>query len=265
MVAAMSARTLRSHALAATIAVGCGGSSGEVAVAAPLPGPTPELAAPAQPRKVVVVPPPVDSAAQPPPRTACRAVAHIGDSTSTGMLSVDVIPDPAQRLDRQYARVGVEQFVPDNAGGRSLEEHRKTSRNGVMVAEELRAGGFRGCWVIGLGTNDAANAAKDPSVPPAQRIANMMAVIGDDPVLWIDVATRKQDGYWATTNMQGWNDALAATLARWPNARVYQWTADVQDGWYTKDGIHFTATGYIERARLVADALRAAFPDDAPR
>jgi len=261
MVAPMSARASLSQILATTLAVGCGGSSGHGQVVA-APAPDPLVAPTPAPRRVVVVPPPP---AEPAVRTACRAVAHIGDSTSTGMLSVDVIPDPAERLDRQYARVGVEQFVPDNAGGRSLEEHRKTSRNGVMVAEELRAAGFRGCWVIGLGTNDAANAAKDPSVPPAQRIANMMAVIGDDPVMWIDVATRKQDGYWATTNMQSWNDALAATLPRWPNARVYHWTADVQDGWYTRDGIHFTATGYIERARLVADALRAAFPDDAPR
>lgn len=246
--------------LAGILGLGCGPAQDPEAHAPDEPAAVQPavVAAPVKERKVVVIQPPSD-------RTACRAVAHIGDSTSTGMMSEVAIPDPALRLDRQYARVGVERFVPDNAGGRSLEEHRKTSKNGVMVAEEIRASGFRGCWVIGLGTNDAANHAKDPSISPAQRIANMMAVIGDEPALWIDVDTRRHDGYWAQAYMKGWNEALAAVLPRYPNARIYQWTADVRDEWFASDGIHYTPAGYAARARLVAEALRATFPDDAPR
>ena len=39
-------------------------------------------------------------------RTSCRAVIHIGDSTSEGLVSSDYLPDPALRIEAQYARVG---------------------------------------------------------------------------------------------------------------------------------------------------------------
>lgn len=210
------------------------------------------------------VPVPIPEAKPPATATGCRSVAHIGDSTSTGAMSEQYIPDPALRLDQQYARVGVEQFVPELLGGRSIVEHRASNKNGFMVASDLRAAGFVGCWVIALGTNDAANSAKDSTVEPPQRIERMMSVIGEDPVLWVDVATRTQTGYWAEANMHRWNEALVATLARYPNARIYRWSDDVQDDWYVRDGIHFTSAGYRARARLIADALVAAFPADAP-
>ena len=38
-------------------------------------------------------------------RTSCTAVVHIGDSTSVGLMAP--LNDPAERIDAQYARVGV--------------------------------------------------------------------------------------------------------------------------------------------------------------
>lgn len=242
---------------------GCGASSEQARAPELHP---PRVEAPAPPRAPAEGPAPASPVsaepgpgATPPGTTACRSVAHIGDSTSTGTMNPVYIHDPERRLDRQYARVGVEQLVLENFGGRSLVEHRK-SPNGVMVASDLRARGFAGCWVIGLGTNDAANAAKDPTVPPVTRIERMMAVIGEEPVLWIDAATRTQEGYWAEANMRRWNEDLAATLARFPNARIYRWSAEVLDEWFVSDGIHYTSAGYAARAERVADALAAAFP-----
>lgn len=248
---------------------GCGAGSEQARTPA-TPTPRPVTAEPPAP---VVTPPakaPVDEAparAEPADpralRTMCWSVAHIGDSTSTGSMSENYVRDPEARLDRQYARVGVENLVIEHAGGRSMVEHRK-QKNGVMVATELRERGFQGCWVIGLGTNDAANATKDPSVPPAKRIERMMAVIGDEPVLWIDVATRVEEGYWASDNMRRWNEELEAALVGRPNARIYRWSEEVQDEWYVRDGIHFSSAGYAARARLVADALARAFPAERP-
>lgn len=214
---------------------------------------------PATPRPTT---PRVQNTAAAPRTTACRHVAHIGDSTSTGTMNDKVIRDPELRLDRRYASVGVEAVVVENFGGRSLIEHRPENENGLMVANRLRAAGFRGCWVIGLGTNDAANVAKDPSIGPPERIARMMEIIGDEPVLWVDATTRRRDGYWAAHNMQVWNRDLEATLARYPNASVYAWSAEMQDEWYNKDGIHYNVAGYTARAERIPRALAAAFPGE---
>jgi hypothetical protein len=193
-------------------------------------------------------------------RTGCRAVAHIGDSTSVGMTSPAVIRDANKRLDARYAGVGVATSLLEVSGGRSIVERLPNQQNGFEVATRLRAGGFRGCWVIALGTCDAANVAKGSRVTRVQRIERMMSVIGSDPVLWVDVGTAVADGVWANRHMQAWNQDLAATLARHPNARIFRATAQMQPSWYASDGIHYTAAGSTARASQVANALAATFP-----
>jgi hypothetical protein len=216
--------------------------------------------APAESAQVTQAPPLFVDRASSRGSTSCRAVAHIGDSTSTGMMKAYYVPDPDHRLDAQLARVGVEQAELELFGGRSMVEHRAKHENGIMVAERLREAGFAGCWVIALGTNDAANVARASNVDRVERIERMMAIIGDEPVLWVDAVTRTEQGYWAAANMQVWNDELATTLSRYPNARIYRWSQDIQDEWFVKDGIHYNSEGYTARAQMVADALAAAFP-----
>lgn len=195
-----------------------------------------------------------------PPTTSCRVVAHIGDSTSTGSMKEAYVRDPDKRLDAQLSRIGVNEAYLELMGGRSLVEHRAGNENGVMVAERLRAAGFEGCWIVALGTNDAANVAKHPKIDRVERIERMMRVIGDDPVMWVDAVTTTQKGYWAAFNMQLWNDDLATTLSRYPNARIYRWSEDIEEEWWAKDGIHYNSKGYTARAQYVAEALAAAFP-----
>ena len=246
-------------------------AGGAVAVAeAPAPAPAAPVTEPADAPEPTPTPAPrptwrpnpakVVSAEEAAAATACTAVAHIGDSTSTGMMSEKYVRDPERRLDRRYAAVGVEELRLELFGGRSLIEHRAGNENGLMVAERLRAAGFNGCWVIGLGTNDAANVAKDQTIAPAERIARMMRIIGDAPVLWIDAVTRRSDGYWAQENMAAWNAELAAALAGHPNARIYRWSAEIRDEWFVGDGIHYSSAGYAARAERVARALASAFP-----
>src|SRR5580704_5488646 len=55
-----------------------------------------------------------------PLRTSCTSVAHIGDSTSVGMVSATWLPNPAQRLAAQYGDVGVTHALIDASGGRSI-------------------------------------------------------------------------------------------------------------------------------------------------
>lgn len=258
----MATRVHTSVVAMALLGGGCG--PGHEAPPPALPRPPEPASAPARP-----TPAPAETAPErhvqedtkeAAPRTFCKSVAHLGDSTSTGMMSPNYVRDPAQRLDAQYARVGVERLELDHVGGRSLVEHSKRQQNGVQAAAALRERGFAGCWVVALGTNDAANAAKDPTVPPPRRVERLMAVIGEEPVLWIDAATRATAGYWAEANMLRWNEDLTATLRAYPNARLYRWSEHVRDEWYVSDGIHFTSAGYTARAAMVADALAAAFP-----
>ena len=58
-----------------------------------------------------------------------------------------------------------------------------------------------------------------------------------------------------------WDNALIQACASYPNMRVYDWAAAVKDSWFISDGIRFTSAGYAARARMIANALAAAFPD----
>jgi hypothetical protein len=193
-------------------------------------------------------------------RTACTAVVHIGDSTSVGLLSPDSIADPAQRLDAQYARIGVIDFRAEVSGARSIVEALSGQENAEQVALRQRASGFHGCWVVAVGTNDAANIGTGSGVPAAERIDRMMAVIGYDPVLWVDAVTRTGTGAWAEPNMDAWNQALAAARSRYPNIEIYDWATVARPAWFQRDGIHYTSAGSVERARLIADALADTYP-----
>jgi hypothetical protein len=187
-------------------------------------------------------------------------VVHIGDSTSDGLISPDYLPNPRQRIAAQYARVGVTTFIPEISGARSIIETYKGNPNASTVAQQLIQQGFRGCWVLALGTNDTADVAVGSSVGLAARISQMMALIGNQPVMWVNVRSLLGAGPYAESNMLAWNDALLQACASYPNMRVYDWAAAVKDRWFISDGIHFTSAGYAARARLIASALAAAFP-----
>src|SRR5436190_7860597 len=85
-------------------------------------------------------------------RTSCKAVMHIGDSLTVGMMGTGMIPDPELRLDAQYRAVGVEDVRGDGKVGRTIHEVSNEQTPGVEVAKQARADGFKGCWVVELGT-----------------------------------------------------------------------------------------------------------------
>ncbi len=193
-------------------------------------------------------------------RTSCRAVAHIGDSTSEGMISPDYLPDPHQRLAAQYARVGVAVVRFEISGARSIVETYQGHPNAWMVARDLIRHGYHGCWVLALGTNDTANVAVGSAVTMAARIRLMMSVTRGQPVMWVNVRSLLASGPYAESNMIHWNQALQQACARYPNMRVYDWAAAARRGWFIGDGIHYTSAGYAARAHLIANALASAFP-----
>jgi hypothetical protein len=199
-------------------------------------------------------------AAEPRPRTSCHAVVHIGDSTSDGLISPDYLPDAAQRIPAQYHDVGVSRVIPEISGARSIVEILPGQVNGYNVARTLYAGGYRGCWVIALGTNDTANVAVGSSVGLMTRIEQMMSVAHGEPVMWVNVKSLVASGPYSEADMRLWNAALMRACARYPNMAVFNWAAVVRDSWFISDGIHYTSAGYAARGRLIATALALAFP-----
>jgi lysophospholipase L1-like esterase len=230
-----------------------------IAAAGAQPPPSPAAAASHKPRSSATSSP-QPATASGPLRSECRAVVHIGDSTSDGLISPDYLPNPRKRIGAQYARVGVAKFIPEISGGTSVVETATGGPNAYQVAQQLVRDGYRGCWVLALGTNDTADVAIGSNTGRAARISEMMAVIGRQPVLWVNVKSLMASGPYAESEMQLWDAALLRACARYPNMRVYDWAAVVKNRWFIADGVHFTSAGYAARARLIARALAAAFP-----
>jgi peptidoglycan/LPS O-acetylase OafA/YrhL len=195
-----------------------------------------------------------------PLRTSCSEVAHLGDSTSESLVSPDYLPDPTQRLAAQYARVGVGRSVMEIVGANSIVETLPGDQDGYQIAQGLVAQGFHGCWVIALGTNDTADVYVGSSVGLAARIRRMMSVIGNEPVLWVNVKSLLSSGPYSETDMEDWDNALLAACSSYPNMRVFNWAAMAQPQWFISDGIHYTSAGSAARAAAIADALATAFP-----
>jgi hypothetical protein len=198
------------------------------------------------------------------PGTSCRRVADIGDSTSVGLVSPLDLPDPAQRLPAQYRDVGVRHSWIDASGGRSMVEEMPGQANGYDTARTMVSGGFRGCWVIALGTNDTADVSAGSNVGRTARIQELMSVARGAPVMWVNVKTLDPSGPWSEAGMQLWNDALVRACHQYPNLRVFDWASAARDGWFGSDGIHYTPAGYAARAHLIARALARAFPRSGP-
>ncbi|WP_279101294.1 SGNH/GDSL hydrolase family protein [Gordonia bronchialis] len=193
-------------------------------------------------------------------RTGCGNVIQIGDSTSVGIDDASHAPNPADRLTARYRSVGARTVALDAVGGRSIVERVNGAPNADEAVATHRARGDRGCWVIAMGVNDAANIVVGSRVGADERIDRIMKQLRGQPVLWPTVVTGSTTvrGY-SAAGMRSFNDALRRALSRYPNLAVYDWAAEVSPAWFA-DGIHYTATGTAERNRRFAAALAVAFP-----
>ena len=204
-----------------------------------------------------------------PNRTSCRNVVYLGDSTSADEITSEYITNPRQRLQAQLAKVGVKHTHIEIQGARSIVETFQNHPNGPAVAESYVSDGYRGCWILALGTQDVDN-VYDGGIGYAARIHKMMKAVAHQPVMWVSAVTilRAGDTYlsrgYAEKSMQAWNRTLLKLCKRYPNMHVFDWGAHVRTGWFVKDGIHYNVAGNIAKARLTSRALVHAFPAGAP-
>ncbi|MGN6558069.1 MAG: acyltransferase family protein [Solirubrobacterales bacterium] len=211
----------------------------------------------------VAKPPPLTKAqAEDSTKSSCKAVVHIGDSTSEGLDSAEYLPNEKERIPNRYREVGVKETHMEVQGARSIEERFEGEPNAQEVAAAWKAEGFKGCWVLALGTNEAADVAAGSNVGLRERIEKMMAIIGDEPVLWVNVRSLVPPGDpYSKEGMVEWDEELERACNTYPNMRIYDWASDVKNEWFIEDGIHFTSPGYAARAQLIAQALAHAFPE----
>jgi hypothetical protein len=190
-------------------------------------------------------------------------VIHIGDSTGVYLWESQYVGGvEANTMRERYRSVGVEQVFDDNSGGRSIEERTADWQTTAFeVAVAARDNGFTGCWVLMIGTNDAAAIAAGASMDAAERILRMLYVIGEEPVLWVDAVTDGWvEGGYRNESMQAWNDVLQWIASERPNVEVLNWSERVVPDWFLDDGVHYTSDGHAWRAAITALALAEAFP-----
>jgi peptidoglycan/LPS O-acetylase OafA/YrhL len=210
------------------------------------------------------VPRAVHEQAAAPTRTSCRSVVYIGDSTSEGQVSHQYILNPHNLLWNQLAKVGVKTTHPEVSGARSIVEVYQNFPNAATVARRYIATGYHGCWVLALGTNEAADVAVGSSVGLQARIARMMKIIGNQPVLWVDAVTLLSGSPYAESGMRRWDQDLISACNRYPNMRVVDWAAHAKRKWFISDGIHYYSPGAVARNRVIAQGLVQAFPQGQP-
>jgi lysophospholipase L1-like esterase len=145
-------------------------------------------------------------------------------------------------------------------GGTSIVETLPGTENAYQMAQTLVRQGYRGCWVLALGTNDAADVFVGSNVGLSARVKEMMSLIGDQPVMWVNTVTLVSSGPYAEANMRRWNEAVSSVCPRYPNMAVFNWAGVAQRSWFIPDGIHYSSEGSAKRAAAIADALATAFP-----
>jgi hypothetical protein len=201
----------------------------------------------------------------PPTHTSCSSVVYIGDSTSDGEYDPEYVPNRKLLAPARLHKVGVKHVHMEVSGARSIVETFEGIPNGATVAQGYVARGYHGCWILALGTNDSADVNAGSNVGLNQRIHEMMHIIGNQPVMWVNVLTI--DGspeYYEESGMHRWDEDLIAACRRYPSMRVMNWAALAKHQWFIPDGVHYTTDGYEHRTKLITHALVNAFPRGRP-
>jgi hypothetical protein len=246
---ALAALALAALALAALTACGSGGSQG-------VSTGTDAVAASSQHTSSTTVSKPLPPATH----TACRSVVYIGDSTSDGEANPEYVPDRRLRAVAELKKVGVRHVHMEVSGARSIVETFDGIPNAATVAESYARHGYHGCWILALGTNDAADLNAGSNVGLEARIAQMMSIIGDQPVMWVNVLTAAgSPEYYEESGMRRWDRDLRAACRRHPSMRVLNWAALAKHGWFIPDGVHYTTVGYEHRTKVIVHGLVRAF------
>ena len=135
----------------------------------------------------------------------------------TARRSAEFVPNRKLRAPAQLFKVGVKTTHMEVSGARSIYETFEGIPNGATVAQQEVSHGFRGCWILALGTNDAADVAAGSNFGLRSRIARMMSIIGDQPVMWVNVLTiAGSPEFYGEAGMHQWDTRPARRVSQVP-------------------------------------------------
>lgn len=170
-----------------------------------------------------------------PPKTkpTCQHLVHLGDS-----LTVSALRWTAS----DYTSLGFVDVKVHAINGGSIWY--PSGESGVEAARRYKKP--QTCWVVALGTNDSsATSAKNWNA----RYQSLMAVIGTDPVVWVNVWYDSPTRLNYNKNIASWWNAFILGKAG-KNIYIYDWAALAKSNrkWFIYDGIHNTSTGARQRS-----------------
>lgn len=198
--------------------------------------------------------------------TRCHQIIHVGDSTSLAMFTDAGVLNPADNATKTYTATGATKVTNSSFGARATNQGYQDYPSGNDSIREILSGGIDkdSCFVIALGTNDAANMNVYGGTDYDTHIRATMDIIGPKyPVLWITTVVNPNGSpRWYTKDvMDAWNAELYRQQKRYPNMWVYPWDKDMRPEWFiTGDGVHCNTIGNSERSRRFAQAVVNAWP-----
>lgn len=107
------------------------------------------------------------------------------------------------------------------------------------------------CWVIALGTNDAASSQKPND---STRITLTMEALDGDPVVWVNVwMNSKTRPNYSSTAARKWNTLLSNELSIYTKSYILDWDylAKRNPSWFSTDGYHYSSFGYQQRSEMI--------------
>jgi len=149
-----------------------------------------------------------------------------------------------------------DRVVIDGVFARNISGPAGTRRNGVKTYKKLLKDGLRpSAVIIALGSNDIQHSAK-PAFHEAL-IRELLEVIGDTPVVWINVLRTDATFYPRRSAM--FNALLARLAPEYPNLTVVDWASMIAQNpkWFAFDKLHLTPVGYRARAVVYVQAAEA--------
>jgi lysophospholipase L1-like esterase len=148
-----------------------------------------------------------------------------------------------------------DQVIIDGVPARNISGPARTSRNGVKTYKKLLKDGVRpSAVIVALGSNDIQQSGK-PAFHEAQ-IRELLAVIGDIPVVWINIL-RTDISYYPQRSAM-FNRVLLRIAPEYPNLTVVDWASmlSANPTWFAFDKLHLLAHGYRERATVYVQAAQ---------
>jgi lysophospholipase L1-like esterase len=146
---------------------------------------------------------------------------------------------------------GTKPYLPGALPGWHVEQSVSISRFFGQGVSILRSrGGLPAVIVFALGTND------DPHNVSgfANAIQSVIQIAGNTRCVVVPTIVRPSVG---GASYAGFNQVIASAARHHENFRVADWAGLVarNRGWLAGDGVHVNATGYMARARLIADQV----------